>query len=98
MGSVHEIKWVRSNIKHSDHLTIHDSRDGGATLVQNRVGPRVHVRLLVASGQLYYHSGQGEDDYATDNGTTWIKNRHPSTGHRMVSVERAGPATTTAKV
>jgi hypothetical protein len=31
MGSVHEIKWDRTNIKHSDHLTIHDSRDGGAT-------------------------------------------------------------------
>jgi hypothetical protein len=31
VGSVHEIKWERTNLKHSDHLTIHYSRDGGAT-------------------------------------------------------------------
>jgi hypothetical protein len=31
MGSVHEIKWDRTNIKHSDHLIIHYSRTGGAT-------------------------------------------------------------------
>ena len=26
-----QIKWDRTNIKHSDHLTIHYSRDGGAS-------------------------------------------------------------------
>ena len=31
MGSVHEIKWDRTNMKHSDHLTIQYSRTGGAT-------------------------------------------------------------------
>ena len=31
MGSVHEIKWDRTNMKHSDHLIIQDSRDGGAS-------------------------------------------------------------------
>ena len=29
-GSVHEIKWESTNLKHSDHLTIQYSRDGGA--------------------------------------------------------------------
>ncbi len=31
MGSVHEIKWDRTNMKHSDHLILQCSRDGGAT-------------------------------------------------------------------
>jgi N-acetylneuraminic acid mutarotase len=31
MGSVHEIKWDSTNMKQSDHLLIHYSRDGGAT-------------------------------------------------------------------
>jgi N-acetylneuraminic acid mutarotase len=31
MGSVHEIKWDRTNLKRSDHLIIQYSRDGGAT-------------------------------------------------------------------
>jgi hypothetical protein len=31
MGSVHEIKWDRTNMKHSDHLILQYSRDGGAT-------------------------------------------------------------------
>ena len=31
MGSVHEIKWDRTNMKHSDHLIIQYSRDGGAS-------------------------------------------------------------------
>jgi hypothetical protein len=30
MGSVHEIKWDSTNLKHSDHLIIQYSRDGGA--------------------------------------------------------------------
>ena len=29
-GSVHEIKWDSTNLKHSDHLIIQYSRDGGA--------------------------------------------------------------------
>ena len=31
MGSVHEIKWDRTNMKHSDHLILQYSRDGGAS-------------------------------------------------------------------
>jgi N-acetylneuraminic acid mutarotase len=31
MGSVHQIKWDRINMKHSDHLIIQYSRDGGAS-------------------------------------------------------------------
>jgi N-acetylneuraminic acid mutarotase len=31
MGSVHEIKWDKYNLKHSDHLIIQYSRDGGAS-------------------------------------------------------------------
>ena len=31
MGSVHEIKWEGANLKHSDHLIIQYSRDGGAS-------------------------------------------------------------------
>ena len=31
MGSVHEIKWEGTNMKHSDHLIIQYSRDGGAS-------------------------------------------------------------------
>ena len=31
MGSVHEIKWDRTNLKHSDHLMIQYSRDDGAS-------------------------------------------------------------------
>jgi hypothetical protein len=31
MGSVHEIKWDSTNLKHSDHLIIQYSRDGGAS-------------------------------------------------------------------
>ena len=59
---------------------------------------RVHVRLLVASGQLSYRSGQGEDDYATDNGTTWIRiaTQAEDTGWYLWNVP--GPATATAKV
>jgi hypothetical protein len=31
MGSVHQIKWNSTNLKHSDHLILQYSRDGGAT-------------------------------------------------------------------
>ena len=31
MGSVHEIKWESTNMKHSDHLILQYSRDGGAS-------------------------------------------------------------------
>jgi hypothetical protein len=31
MGSVHEIKWDRTKMKHSDHLILQYSRDGGVT-------------------------------------------------------------------
>ena len=31
MGSVHEIKWEGTNLKHSDHLIIQYSRDGGVS-------------------------------------------------------------------
>jgi hypothetical protein len=31
MGSVHQIKWDSTNMKHSDHLIIQYSRDGGAS-------------------------------------------------------------------
>ena len=34
IGSVHEIKWDSSNLKHSDHLIIQYSRDGGASWFQ----------------------------------------------------------------
>ena len=30
-GSVHEIKWDGTNLRHSDHLIIQYSRDGGAS-------------------------------------------------------------------
>ena len=31
MGSVHQIKWNSTNLKHSDHLILQYSRDGGAS-------------------------------------------------------------------
>jgi len=31
MGSVHQIKWDSTNLKHSDHLILQYSRDGGAS-------------------------------------------------------------------
>ena len=61
MGSVHQIRWD-GNLKHNDHLILQVQPRRWSELVQNRAGyPGVHVRLLVASRQLPYHSGQGED-------------------------------------
>ena len=56
-GSVQQIRW-NSNLRHSDHLIIQYSRDGGASwfrIAQNI--PAFTVRLLVASRQFPYHSG-----------------------------------------
>ena len=60
-GSVQQIKWD-GNLKHTDHLIIQYSRDGGASWFRIAQDvPAFTVRLLVASRQFPYHSGQGED-------------------------------------
>ena len=62
MGSVQEIKWDSNNMKHSDHLILQYSRDGGASWFRIAQDiPAFTFGYWWTSRQLPYHSGQGED-------------------------------------
>ena len=98
-----QIKWD-GNLKHSDHLIIQYSRDGGASWFRIAQDiPAFTFRLLVASRQFPYHSGQGEDlvtgksvDHRPERRKLHRAEAVEDTGWYLRSVR--GPVTTAAKV